>query len=178
VQRLKQSGLTAMTSATGVVFLVGSLFFAVLFACLVVRIYFMKTIVNRKREHQKVSACEFWQNSNYNPPSLFIIYLMIPYFHRFHHHQSAWSSQDESDDEDDTPKSDFMEHTPLIGRSSSVPHRHRKFKTKLGLVFLVFCVMYPAIIYASLKLPDSFTQIYTDGSSGASFVFINLNVEF
>lgn len=56
VQRLKESGLTAMTSVSGVVFLVGSLFFASVFACLAARIYFMKQIVNRKREQQKVST--------------------------------------------------------------------------------------------------------------------------
>lgn len=47
-------------------------------------------------------------------------------------------------------------------RSTSLPHRHRKFKTKLVLVVVVFLALFPALILAAMKLPDSFTKISTD----------------
>ena len=48
------------------------------------------------------------------------------------------------------------------------PHRHRKNKTKAGVLVLVFLVFFPLLFVLGLQLPDSFSEISSAAGGAAS----------
>ena len=197
VQSLDASGLEAVTTALGVLFVSAPLAFAVLFCALALRSLALRSIVlARRSKAARGSQAARGSSAAQGKPRpaakaapgannrLTAYQLGGKFDQQLAHEAEADDDEDYDDDEDDAAEDlgaiggmavgqfgQFGGHdderAPLISavpskralRGVATPHRHRKNKTKLGVLFFVFVVFYPLIFLLALALPDSFSDI-------------------